>query len=114
MGSAMRREHAVISPETGLGGRGGRGEVGSKLLPAGQAAAESEAWGVGVVVEAMLVAQLCPTPCDPMDWSPPGSSVQRILQARILEWGAVPFSTGSYQTRDGTRVSCIAGRWFTV
>ena len=114
MGSAMRREHAVISPETGRGGRGGRGEGGSKLLPAGQVATESEAWGVGVVVEAMLVAQLCPTPCDPMDWSPPGSSVHGILQAKILEWVAFPFSRGSSQPGDGTRVSCIAGRWFTV
>ena len=40
----------------------------------------------------MLVAQLCPTPPDPMDYSPPGSSVHRIFQARILEWVAIPFS----------------------
>ena len=40
----------------------------------------------------VLVAQLCPTLCDPMDYSPPGSSVSGILQARILEWVAVPFS----------------------
>ena len=40
----------------------------------------------------VLVAQLCPTICDPMDCSPSGSSVQRILQARILEWVAIPFS----------------------
>ena len=38
------------------------------------------------------VAQLCPTLCDPMDCSPPGSSVNGILQARILEWTAMPFS----------------------
>ena len=36
--------------------------------------------------------QSCPTLCDPMDSSPPGSSVHRILQARILEWGAISFS----------------------
>ena len=41
-----------------------------------------------------LVAQLCPTLCDPMDCSPPGSSVHGILEARILEWGAIPFSRG--------------------
>ena len=40
------------------------------------------------------VAQLCPTLCNPMDCSPPGSSVHRILQARILEWLAIPFSRG--------------------
>ena len=40
----------------------------------------------------MLVAQLCPTLCDPVDCSPPGSSVHGILQAGILEWVALPFS----------------------
>ena len=39
-----------------------------------------------------LVAQSCPTVCDPMDYSPPGSSVRGILQARILEWVAISFS----------------------
>ena len=39
--------------------------------------------------------QSCPTLCDPMDSSPPGSSVHRILQARILEWVAISFSKGS-------------------
>ena len=45
----------------------------------------------------MLVAQLCPTLCDTMDCSPPGSSVHGILQARILEWVAIPFSRLSSQ-----------------
>ena len=40
-----------------------------------------------------LVAQSCPTLCDPMDCSPPGSSVHGILQARILEWVAISFSS---------------------
>ena len=44
----------------------------------------------------MLVAQLCPTLCDPMDCSPPGSSVHWMLLARILEWGAMPFSRGIF------------------
>jgi len=44
-----------------------------------------------------------------MDSSPPGSSAHGILQARILEWLAIPFSRGSSQPRDGTLVSCIAG-----
>ena len=61
-----------------------------------------------------LVSQLCPTLCDPMDCSPPGSSVHEILQASILEWVAIPFSRGSSQPRGRTWVSCIAGRFFTV
>ena len=55
----------------------------------------------------------CPTLCNPMDCSPPGSSVPEILQARILEWVAMPFSRGSSRPRDKThisQVSCI-GRW---
>ena len=50
-------------------------------------------------------------PCDPMDCSPPGSSVHGILQARTLEWVAIPFSRGSFQPRKRTLVSCTAGRW---
>ena len=60
--------------------------------------------------------QLCPTLCDPIDGSPPGSSVHGIFQARILEWVATPFSQGSSWPRDWTHVSCvscIAGRFFT-
>ena len=37
--------------------------------------------------------QSCLTLCDPMDWSPPGSSIHRIFQARVLEWGAIAFSS---------------------
>ena len=59
-------------------------------------------------------AQSCPTLCDPMDCSLPGSSVRGIFQARILEWTAISFSGGSSQPRDQTRVSCIPGRRFTV
>ena len=47
--------------------------------------------------------QLCPTLCDPKDCSPPGSFVHSILQARILEWVAIPFSRGSSQSRDRSR-----------
>ena len=47
-------------------------------------------------------------------WLLPGSSVHGILQARILEWVAIPFSTGSSQPREWTWVSCIAGKFFTV
>ena len=49
-----------------------------------------------------------------MDCSPSGSSVHGILQARVLEWVAAPFSRGSSQPRDRAQVSCIAGRFFTV
>ena len=44
--------------------------------------------------------QSCPTLCDPMDDNSPGSSVHGVLQARILEWVAMPSSRGSSQTRD--------------
>ena len=50
---------------------------------------------IHVVCVCVLVIQLCPTLWDPMDCSPPGSSVHRISQARILEWVAIPFSEGS-------------------
>ena len=56
--------------------------------------------------------QSCPTLCDPMDCSPPGSSVHGILQARILKWVARPFSRGSSRPRIEPRshyVSCTAG-----
>ena len=62
----------------------------------------------------VLVALSCPTLCNPMDCSLPGSSVRRILQARTLEW-VVPFSRGSSQPKDRTHVSCgscIASRFF--
>ena len=49
----------------------------------------------------MLVVQLFLTLCDPMDCRPPGSSVHGILQARILEWVAIPFSRGSSPPRNG-------------
>ena len=55
----------------------------------------------------MLVAQLCPTLCDLMDCSPPGSSIHGILQARILKWVVLFFSRGSSLPRDRTRASCI-------
>ena len=62
----------------------------------------------------MKVSQSCPILCNPMDCSLPGPSVHEILQARILEWVAVPFSRESSQPRDGTQVSHITGRFFTI
>ena len=58
------------------------------------------------------VTQSCPTLRDPMDCSLPGSSVHGILQARTLEWVAISFSRGSFQSRDPSWVSCIAGSLF--
>ena len=53
--------------------------------------------------------------CDPMNCSsPPGPSVHGALQAGTLDWAASLFSRGSFQPRDRTRVSCAAGRSFTV
>ena len=56
----------------------------------------------------------CPALCDPEDSSPPGSSVQAILQARLLEWVVVPSSRGSSPPRDQSWVFCIGGRFFTI
>ena len=62
----------------------------------------------------MLVTQLCPTLCNPINCNRPGSSVPGILQARILEWVAIPCSRGFSGFGDWTRESFTAGRFFTV
>ena len=73
-----------------------------------------------MVCVCVLVAQSCPIPCNPMDCTPPGSSVHGILQARILENSSIPegiaifFSRGSSQPKDWIQVSHMAGRLFTV
>ena len=64
--------------------------------------------------QSVLVAQSCLTLCDPMDCSPPGSSVHGISQARILEWVAISFSRGSSRPRDRIWDFCIAGRFSTT
>ena len=66
----------------------------------------------------MEVTQLCLTLCDPKDYTVHGiphfnSILRGILQARILEWVAFPFSRGSSQPRDQSQVSGIAGGFFT-
>ena len=58
-----------------------------------------DSWTIKKAVCCVLVAQLSPTLCDPMDCNPPASSVQEIFQARILEWVAISFSRGSSQPR---------------
>ena len=68
-------------------------------------------WGLLYLV---LVTQSCLTLCDPLDCSPPGSSIHGIFQARILEQVAISFARGIFLTRDRTHVSCvscIAGRF---
>ena len=67
-------------------------------------------WEIAVAAKLL---QSCLTLCDPINGSPPGSSVPGILQARIVEWVAISFSRGSSQPRDRTRVSRIVGRHFT-
>ena len=67
----------------------------------------------------MKVTHSCRTPFHPVYCMMPASSVQGILQARILDWVAIPSSKGSSQResswpRDGIKVSCIAGRFFTI
>ena len=74
-------------------------------------------WGCRVNIALkvkVLVIQLCLTLWDPLDCSPPGSSLYGILQARILEWVATPLSKGSSRPKDQTWVSCVAGKFFTV
>ena len=61
----------------------------------------------------ILITQSCLIICDPMDCSPRGSSVHGIFQARVLEWVVISFCTGSSRHRNRTRVSCIAGGFFT-
>ena len=63
-----------------------------------------------------LIAQLCPTLCNPLDCSPSGSSVHAIFQARILEWIAISSSRGSSRPRDLAHTSCgscTGGGFFT-
>ena len=57
----------------------------------------------------MLVAQSCPSLCNPVDCNLPGSSVHGILQARILEWVTIPFSREPSWPRDWTWVSLYFG-----
>ena len=62
----------------------------------------------------VLVALSCPALYNPACCSPPGSSVPEFLQVRVLEWVAIPFSRGSSWPRDGTPVSLIVDRFFTI
>ena len=65
-------------------------------------------------ISQLLVAQLCMPFCDSMDCSPPGPSVHGIIQARILEWVAIPFSEGFSWPWNRFWVSCIADSFCTA
>ena len=66
------------------------------------------------IVNQPLVCSVMSGSLQPHDCSAPGPSVHGILQARTLEWAAIPFSRGSSPPMDRTRVSCIAGQFSTV
>ena len=67
---------------------------------AGSGTVSSDPWAL-----CAKTLQSCLTLCDPVDCGPPGSSVHGVLQARILEWVAMPFSRGSSRPRERTPVS---------
>ena len=98
----------------GTGESGGLPSMGSHRVGhdwSDLAAAVSHGMNVKVKVS---ITQSSPTLCDSMDCTPPGSSLRGILQARILEWIAIPFSRRSSQPRDWTWVSHIVGRFLTI
>ena len=66
----------------------------------------SRGWHMNTAAAVAKSLQSCPTLCDPIDGSPPGSSVPGILQARVLEWVAMSSSRGSYWSRDRTHIFC--------
>ena len=67
-----------------------------------------------LISEGVKFSQSCLILCNPMDYSPPGSSVHEILQTRMLEWVAIPFSRASASPRDQTWVSSITDRFFAI
>ena len=69
-------------------------------------------WSLWIVQ--VLTAQSCPTLCNPINCNPPGSSVHGNLQARTLEWRAVPFSRESSRPSDQTQTSCFACGFLTI
>ena len=94
-----------------------------KMLPLGQGTTRlvqnwerstSRLYAVTLLESKSEVAQSCPTLCEPMDCSPPCSSVHGVFQVRVLEWVAISFSRGSSRPRDGTQVSHIADGFFII
>ena len=72
---------------------------------------QTQAWAIYSLNRLLCVCSVMSCVCNPMDCSPPGSSVHGISQARILEWVAISFSRGSSQPRDQTQISCLSCRW---
>ena len=62
------------------------------------------------------VAQSCPSLKDPMDWSPPGSSINGIFQTRVLEWGAIAFSEGVHSKNKKILImfSSVRMKWYST
>ena len=85
-----------------------RWEVGAKCSNPLIILVVSQTTSVQPQLQAKLL-QSCPTLCNPMDYSPPGSSVHRIFQTRILQRVAIPFSRVSSRPRNQTHISCTAG-----
>ena len=89
--------------------------AGGLVRRSGGAGFSWRAWNLTFYgVKVKLFTQSCPILCNPMNYSPSGSSVHGIFQAKTLEPEAVPFSKGSSWPRDRTQVCCITGRFFTV
>ena len=113
-------------PGAGMMGKGQRRrnkQPSSDICPAGLLCKDTVVqWGGAAFptlrgllpLRLLKAAQSCPTLCNPMGCSPLGSSVHGILQVRILEWVAFPFSKGSSQPRDQSQLSHTVGRFFTI
>ena len=82
------------------------------LFPEGRVS-DLSLWGLPTCCCSCLVTKSCPTLCDPMDCSPPGSSVHGIFQTRILEWVVISFSRGSSWSGNWTSIFCMGGGFFT-
>ena len=100
-------EAITMTPQGGLQ-RSPRSWLLEAIMPKSPAR-ESQKSCVCVCV-CVVCTQSCPTLCDPMDYSPPGSSVHGNFQARILEWAAILYSRGSSRPRHQIHISCVSCR----
>ena len=88
--------------------RAGQSYFGERKLKRGWLAGSLLSPSVRPLLPSCVGTHSCPTLCDSMDCSPPGSSVHRTLQERVLERVAISSSRGSSQPKDLTRVSCVS------
>ena len=92
-------------------------ETSSSVTAVARPKYTTPSWGKRIIwldpYLACSVTQSCLTLCNPVNCSPPGSSVREILQGRILEWAAMSFSGGSSWPRAWTHISCVScsGKW---